>query len=184
MHTEPKENSQVNRYGRIARWFHWASAAIIIAMFALGLWMMQLSFSSPWAVSAPNWHKSVGILLVIVTVARVLWKLTTKSPSIEGKRWERNTAHIVHWLMYVDLFVLFFSGYVVATEYGDDIRLFDWITLPGVTNWWVDPPYFIGEMHLYAAWAMITMTVVHVLAALKHHLIDHDNTLIKMRGVK
>ncbi|MGL4860895.1 MAG: cytochrome b, partial [Enterobacteriaceae bacterium] len=62
-------------YGAIAIAFHWLVAIVIICMFGVGLWMTSLSYYSPRYHEAPHLHKSVGILLAAVMVARLVWRL-------------------------------------------------------------------------------------------------------------
>ncbi|MCV5486308.1 cytochrome b/b6 domain-containing protein, partial [Escherichia coli] len=53
------------RYGVISAAFHWLSAIIVYGMFALGLWMVTLSYYDGWYHKAPELHKSIGILLMM-----------------------------------------------------------------------------------------------------------------------
>lgn len=59
------------RYGVISAAFHWLSAIIVYGMFALGLWMVTLSYYDGWYHKAPKLHKSIGILLMMGLVIRV-----------------------------------------------------------------------------------------------------------------
>lgn len=59
------------RYGVISAAFHWLSAIIVYGMFALGLWMVTLSYYDGWYHKAPELHKSIGILLMMGLVIRV-----------------------------------------------------------------------------------------------------------------
>ena len=74
----------VDQYNFLAKVNHWLSAAIIIGLFAAGLWMVDLDYYSAWYQDAPHWHKSVGLMLAAYTVFRVIWKMLTSSPQIEG----------------------------------------------------------------------------------------------------
>ena len=58
------------RYGVISAAFHWLSAIIVYGMFALGLWMVTLSYYDGWYHKAPELHKSIGILLMMGLVIR------------------------------------------------------------------------------------------------------------------
>ncbi len=172
----------VNNYNVVARGLHWLSAIVIVAMFAVGLWMVDLSYYSEWYRTAPHWHKSIGILLASITLFRLLWKIVTASPKIEGKPWEIVGAKLVHRLMYLLLFTLFASGYLISTEDGRSIDVFNWFSVPGMGALFEGQADISGEVHFYAAWALIILAGVHALAAVKHHIIDKDNTLRKMIG--
>ncbi|MGL4192324.1 cytochrome b [Vibrio misgurnus] len=170
----------VPHYNLIARSLHWISALLVIALFALGTWMMDLSYYSTWYHIAPQWHKSVGVLLVGLTLLRVLWKSVTASPQIDGAQWQKIAAKSAHHLMYIGLLVLFVSGYLIATEDGRGINVFDWFTVPGAGALFEHQADRAGIVHLYTAWGLIIMAVLHAAAALKHHFINRDNTLRKM----
>jgi cytochrome b561 len=124
----------------------------------------------------------VGILLAILTLFRVIWKHVTPSPKTEGKPFEVIGAKLAHWFMYLALMVIFISGYLISTEDGRGIEVFNWFTVPGLGALFDGQADLAGEIHFYAAWALIITVSVHALAALKHHFIDKDNTLRKLIG--
>lgn len=175
-----KKDSQ--SYNLVARIIHWLSAVVVIAMFALGIWMMDLTYYSEWYKIAPYWHKSVGILLAAVTILRLIWKHITPSPEVEGKSYEVVAAKAAHMLMYLMLFTLFVSGYLISTSDGRGIEVFNWFTIPGLGELFAGQSDIAGLVHYYVALVLIAIAGVHALAALKHHFIDKDNTLRKMLG--
>ncbi|WP_375748658.1 cytochrome b [Vibrio sp. HN007] len=175
-------STNVSNYNLIARTIHWVTAIVVIGMFALGLWMMDLTYYSQWYKTAPYWHKSVGIILAGLTIFRVIWKLTTSSPKTEGKPYEVMAAKAAHLLMYMLLFILFFSGYLISTSDGRGIEVFNWFVVPGAGELFPKQSDIAGEIHYYVAMALIGLAAIHALAALKHHVIDKDDTLRKMVG--
>jgi len=176
-------SSQPAQYNLVVRLVHWISAVIIIGMFAVGIWMVDLSYYSSWYQTAPHWHKSIGILLALLTLFRVVTKVVTLSPKVEGSNLERVMAKAAHHFIYLDLLVIFVSGYLISTEDGRGIDVFNWFTVPGAGALFEGQADLAGLIHFYAAWALILTAVVHALAALKHHFINKDNTLRKMIGV-
>ncbi|PNH86249.1 cytochrome b [Vibrio diazotrophicus] len=176
-------SSEVTHYNAVTRFIHWISAVVIIGMFAVGLWMTDLSYYSTWYRTAPHWHKSVGLLLAALTLFRVVWKVVTVSPRVEGSPLEKLMAKVAHLFIYFDLLVLFVSGYLISTEDGRGIDVFNWFTVPGAGALFEGQADLAGLVHLYAAWALIVVAVLHALAAFKHHFISKDNTLRKMIGV-
>ncbi len=175
-------DTSVKNYNLIARVMHWLSALAIIGLFALGLWMVELSYYSEWYRTAPHYHRSIGILLAIVTLARIVWKHVTASPKPEGKPYEIVAAKLAHTVMYVLLLAIFTTGYLISTSDGRGIEVFNWFTVPGVGELFPNQSDLAGEIHFYVAWAVILIAGFHALAALKHHFIDKDNTLRKMLG--
>ncbi|RTZ17363.1 cytochrome b [Vibrio aquaticus] len=174
--------TEVKNYNRLSRAIHWISAIVIIGMFAVGLWMVDLSYYSEWYRTAPHWHKSLGILLAALTLFRIVWKFVTASPKVEGVAYEVIGAKVGHAIMYGLMFVIFTSGYLISTEDGRGIDVFEWFTVPALGALFENQADLSGEIHFYAAWALILLAGGHAVAALKHHFINKDNTLRKMIG--
>lgn len=174
--------TEVKNYNPLTRAIHWISAIVVVGMFAVGLWMVDLSYYSEWYRTAPHWHKSIGLLLALLTVFRFVWKHVTASPKVEGNTLEVFAARVVHFAMYILLIALFSSGYLISTEDGRGIDVFNWFTVPGAGALFPNQADISGQIHFYTAWALIIFAAVHALAALKHHFINKDNTLRKMIG--
>ncbi|MEF1288808.1 cytochrome b [Vibrio sp. M260118] len=174
--------TETQNYNLVARVVHWLSALVVIGLFAVGLWMVDLSYYSEWYRTAPHWHKSIGLLLGGLTLFRLVWKIVTASPKVKGASYEVLGAKLAHLAMYAILFVLFCSGYLISTADGRGIDVFNWFTVPSLGALIANQADIAGEVHFYAAWSLIILAAVHALAALKHHFINKDNTLRKMIG--
>jgi len=164
-------------YGLVSRVLHWAMAVAIFAMFGLGLWMVGLTYYSPWYRSAPDLHKSVGLVLFALLVLRFGWRLAAVRPD-EGtlKPWERRLSRLVHWGFYPLLLALMASGYLISTADGRAISVFGLVEVPAVyaEKGLEDAA---GEVHEWLAWLVMALAGGHAAAGLKHHLIDRDDTL-------
>ena len=75
-------NNTPQRYGVVSATLHWLVAIAVYGMFALGLWMVTLSYYDGWYHQAPELHKSIGILLMMGLVIRVVWRLFSPPPAI------------------------------------------------------------------------------------------------------
>ncbi|MDP5252901.1 MULTISPECIES: cytochrome b [unclassified Vibrio] len=173
----------VSTYPKLIRIVHWVSALVVIAMFAVGLWMVDLTYYSAWYQTAPNWHRSIGILLALLTLVRMGAKVAMRSPTIQGTALERRLAHSAHGILYLLLLTMFVSGYLISTADGRPIAVFNWFEVPSTGQWFEHQADIAGNVHYYAAWCLIVLAGFHALAALKHHFYDHDDTLKKMTGV-
>jgi len=169
-------------YGWVAMTIHWLMAVVIFAMFGLGLWMRTLGYYDHWYHVAPELHKSVGMLLLILLFFRWIWRLGNTSPDLMGKIWEQFIALLVHRMHYVLLSALMFTGYLIPTAEGVGIDVFGWFTVPALFSFNKEITDFIGLMHFYLAWAAMALAGAHAAAALKHHVIDKDITLLRMLG--
>jgi len=170
------------QYGIISKLFHWLSAITIIGLFAVGLWMVDLTYYSQWYKTAPHWHKSIGILLLLATVLRLLWKAITPSP--EKIPSHSNSVHLgaklAHGALYTLMLIIMCSGYLISTADGRAIEVFAWFEVASMGELFANQEDVAGAIHEYAAYILIAMAVLHALAALKHHFIEKDPTLKRM----
>ena len=167
-------------YGLVSRLFHWLMAVVIVAMFILGVWMVGLDYYSPYYNSAPDIHRSVGMILLFALILRWLWRISNPKPTDEDlSPLERTASFAVHWGFYVLLFALLVSGYLISTADGDPISVFGWFDVPSVVQArGLETP--AGKIHRILAYATIALAVVHSLAALKHHFFDKSTVLTRM----
>ncbi|VTP74014.1 membrane-associated cytochrome [Proteus vulgaris] len=108
--------NNTSRYGHLSLILHWGSALTVYGMFALGLWMVTLGYYDSWYHSAPEIHKSIGILLFIVLILRVIWRWMSPPPKALSSysKFTRISAHIAHMLLYFILFSILISGYLIS----------------------------------------------------------------------
>lgn len=158
-------------------------ALAVFGMFALGIWMVELGYYDSWYHDAPYIHKSLGMLLFLMLVFRLVWRLLNVRPVLMGKAWEQVTALLVHRLHYIVLFVLMVTGYLIPTAEGVGIDVFGWFTVPAIISFDQAPADMIALIHRYAAWAAMGLAGAHAAAALKHHFVDKDRTLLRMLGI-
>lgn len=175
-----------HQYGLIAIVLHWGLALAIPAMFVLGLWMVDLDYYDPWRKDAPEIHKSIGILMAILMIARLLWRWLNIRPDDEpGMRaWESRAAHLAHGLLYGLIFLIIVSGYLISTADGRAIEVFNWFQVPASITSLPEQEDTAGLIHKILAFGLIGLVLLHAAAALKHHFISKDNTLRKMLGLK
>jgi len=158
-------------------------ALAVFGMFALGIWMVELGYYDSWYHDAPYIHKSLGMLLFLMLVFRLVWRLLNVRPVLMGKAWEQVIALLVHRLHYIVLFVLMVTGYVIPTAEGVGIDVFGWFTVPAIISFYQAQADMIALIHRYAAWAAMGLAGAHAAAALKHHFVDKDRTLLRMLGI-
>lgn len=169
-------------YGLLAIVVHWIAAVAVFGLFALGFWMVDLSYYSSWYQRAPDIHRSVGVLLFCLMVFRLLWRWFGISPApLAGhKRWEVLSARIAHGFMYVLVFVAIVSGFLISTADGSSVSVFGWFDVPSLTGQVKRLEDTAGLVHYWSTWALVALALIHSAGALKHHFIDRDNTLRRM----
>ncbi|WP_426414669.1 cytochrome b [Aestuariirhabdus sp. LZHN29] len=173
-------------YGWVSIILHWLSAIAIFGLFGLGLWMTDLGYYDAWYTKGPDLHRSAGLLLFATIVLRWIWRQANPRPLPEPglKPWEVTSAEWAHRAMYGLLIAISISGYLISTAQGDPIALFNWLQVPALFGEVDGMEDIAGEIHFYLAWTLVALSTVHALAAIKHHLIDGDNTLNRMLGLQ
>lgn len=192
----------VTRYTRTAIILHWLIALGIFAMFALGWYMTELPKDAPKAsafdlfnlgiytlqLSEPisprtlyfNLHKSIGVTLLALIALRVLWRLTHEPPALLAslQAWERKLAKAGHHLLYLLMIAVPVSGLIMASYSKYGVK---WFGIPMIAGLGNEPmrKVFV-EVHEIIGIVLLVVVVLHVLGALKHKLIDKDETLKRM----
>lgn len=177
----PWKNTDTS-YGLIAILLHWLVALIVIGMFVLGLWMTGLTYYDAWYRRAPALHKSIGIALLGLMFVRLFWKALNPQPRFEAgiSPSEAHMAKLAHMLLYLLPLMVMISGYLISTADGRALEAFGWISIPATLSGLKNQEDIAGLVHLILASSLIALASVHALAALKHHFIDHDRTLLRM----
>ena len=163
---------------------HWVSFIIIVGLFSLGLWMVDLTYYDTWYHKAPNLHKSVGIIFLGLLVFRSFWRVYDEIPEplSSHSSWEQLVAKWVHRIFYFLIYAVIFSGYFISTAKGQGINVFDWFEIPALFSGVEGQEDLAGKIHFWLAIGLLVLIVVHASASIKHHFIDRDKTLLRMLG--
>lgn len=172
-------------FSRLSIILHWLSVPMVLGLFILGLWMSELDYYSEWYRRAPHIHKSVGLLLFALTLLRLVWTLTVSKPlpPAGSPPWECFAATLVQHTLYLLLFLLMFSGYLISTADGRAVAVFNWFEVPALPWSLENQEDIAGEIHAILAFSLIGLIVLHAGAALKHHFFDKDDILRRMLGL-
>jgi cytochrome b561 len=170
----------VSAYSPVARFFHWLIAAFLVANFLFGLSLENLPLS-PIKLQRIAWHKWTGITILGLVSMRLIYRLLVKPPPPEpGPEWQLKAARLVHGSLYVLMFAIPFSGWCLSSAAGIPVVYLNLWELPALLpkhKAWVDG---LKGLHLGLNISMAVLVLVHVLAALKHHIVDRDTTLLRM----
>ncbi|MEY2113595.1 MULTISPECIES: cytochrome b [Rhodanobacter] len=172
--------SNDRQWGSVAKFFHWIIALGILGNGLFGL-LMDLA-SSP--MQKINWlalHKSIGLTVLALVLLRIAWRWTDRRPPEEpAPRWQQLAAHAAHGALYVLIVLLPLSGWWFNSVTGKPLQWFKLFNLPALAQKNDALRDFAHGVHEYLFWFLILVLVAHVGGALKHHLLDHDNTLRRM----
>jgi len=160
-----------DRYTRTAVVLHWLIAALLLAEAVQGWWMQEIPKQPPGLRADQfNLHKSFGLVLLALVLARLGWRLLYPPPSMAGvARWQLRLAKINHAILYLAMFALPLSGYLGSVYSGYPIRWFG-IPLPawGSANPAVKD--LMSTVHWTVSWILVASTLLHIAGAFKHEL--------------
>lgn len=161
---------------------HWLSAAIIISLLVLGIYMTPYDENnSALAGSLYFWHKSFGILVFIITIARIFNRKRHYLPELPKTmpKQEQRVAKIVHQLLYFLMVLIPLLGYCQSSsyEFSDGVNFF-FTDIPGI----LPKSKFIfditNSLHKWLSYFFIALILAHVLGALKHRFFDKENDVL------
>lgn len=179
------KNTQ-NHYGYFTIALHWLAAGTIFGLFGLGYWMVDLGYYDPWYQDGPDLHKSIGFILFVLMTVRVIsrWLQTKPIALMNHSLLERRAGHAIHTFLYILVFLIMVSGYLISTADGRGIDVFGFFSIPSFGALFEQQESTAGLVHEYAAYIVIAAALLHGAAAIKHHVIDKDNTLKRMLGYR
>ena len=168
-------------FDTVARLFHWVIALMVVVQIPAGIAMT----SEPLAGMADPLfilHKGMGAVLLVLVVARVLWRLTHRPPPFPDfmPPLERRIATATHVAIYVLLLVMAVSGYVRTVGDGFPIELLDALGVPPLIGPMPEVARLMLVVHQFAVIGLVGLVAVHVAAVLRHQLIDRNPVLARM----
>lgn len=170
-----------NSYGILSIFFHWVSAGLTLFLFGVGAYLTSYGYYSPDYLSIAHLHYALGIILAGVIIVRLLWRLTSRTPTpLINSLPVKIGIPLSKFLLYVFLFVILISGYLICTAEGQSINVFGLFQVPSVVLLEVEQLNIAGLTHKYVAWILIGLVLIHAGAALTHHFFLRDRTLVRM----
>ena len=169
-------------YGLVTIIFHWVCAPLIIFLFGLGVYMRGLDYYSIWYHRGPEIHIAIGLLVFLLMLVRLLWRSTSKSPDAIPtiSKPVLLAATLSKMALYPFVFVICITGYLITTAEGSAASFFGIINIPATLELSSDNIDLAGLIHKYVAWGLMGVVVIHAAAALFHHFVKRDKTLIRM----
>ncbi|MEN3297152.1 MAG: hypothetical protein V7642_6405 [Burkholderiales bacterium] len=170
------------RYTRTAMFLHWLIAILLMSQFAFGWYLGDVPRGVPARSYFVNLHKSTGMLLGLLILVRLLWRLTHTPPRLPDgvPRWQQRFAIATHYLLYACMLVMPLSGYIASNFSKWGVNFFNSVML---APWGRDDKMlyaFLNQTHKVTSWVLLALVILHVLAALKHLLIDRDAIFTRM----
>jgi cytochrome b561 len=174
----------INRYTNTAIIFHWLMALLIFVALAMGLYMVDLRIS-PDKLKLYAWHKWIGVTVFVLAAFRLWWRLY-RAPPLEPEMptWQRHAANATHYLFYALFFLIPLSGWLFSSAKGFQTVYLGVIPLPDLIDKNDEIAPIIKQVHLLAGYLLGALMALHIVAALKHQLIDKDGLMNRMNPFK
>ena len=173
--------TQPTRYASTAIFLHWLSAFLIVAAFPLGLTMHELPLS-PLKLQLYSYHKWLGVTILLLVAVRLAWRAGHTPPPLPASipLWQQRAAHTLHGLLYLLLFAIPLSGWLMSSAKGFQTVYLGVLPLPDLIGKDKALGELLTEVHETLNFALLALVVAHIGAALKHHFIDRDDILARM----
>ena len=179
------------RYGSVAMTLHWLIAILLICNIALGLYFADLPHSDPNKFWLTQTHKSIGLTVLVLSIARVAWRLMNPVPPLpRGMGLPlRILARGTHVLLYVLIIAIPLSGWALVSSSPLGLPtmyfgLFQWPHIPFLADLALAQKKMLREnfalIHVVLAWSAIVLIPIHVAGALFHHFLRGDDVLRRM----
>jgi cytochrome b561 len=188
---EPITMNESQRYTRTAMTLHWLIAILIILNVILAL--TDDFWPEGWERHVIDLHKSIGITVLGLAIARLLWRVTHRPPALPKSfpTLERGAAHAAHFLLYVLIFAIPLSGWAHDSAWvaaaSHPMKLYFLVPWPRIGYFMALDPQTkdvlhtqLGELHTWLGYVLYVVLFAHVAGALKHEFIDRESVLRRM----
>ena len=167
------------KYGAVSKSFHWLMSMIIISLIIVGFIMTSMD-KSALKFSLYDTHKLTGLFLLLLVLPRLIWRLANITPSLAFlPKWERVLDRLGQYMLYLLMLAMPISGWCMSTAAG---------YIPSIGGFEIAAPIsqseslasIFKEIHFISAWILVAILVLHLVGALKAHLIDKNYILKRM----
>lgn len=176
-----------DRYSAVAIALHWTIALFIIGNIGLAWRFDTLPHEA--ARGLVQLHKSIGLTVLILSVARLIWRLIVPPPPLPAYMpgWERGLAHLTHFGFYLMMLGSPLTGWAMSSLVHFPITLYGVVPWP-VMSFLANLPHdqmtvarhLLGAAHGLLAKLAYVLITLHVAGALKHQFIGRDDVVARM----
>lgn len=127
-------------------------------------------------------HKNIATTIIFLVVIRIFWRYTHPAPQLADSMspMMKTLAHVGYFLLYLMLLALPITGCLFSWSAGYPAPVLYLFEIPRLIQ---DNPELLAivkPLHIYLSWFAGLLIAGHILAAIKHHVIDKDNVLLSM----
>lgn len=167
-------------WGAVARLFHWSMAMLLLAQMVLGIMAVAWRLS-PVKINLFIWHKSLGVLILVLVLMRLAWRLLNPPPALPSMpTWQHVASRASHGVLYLCMLALPVTGWIINSAANVPLRVFWLFPLPAITA----PDRALAEamklVHGGLVLLFAAVLAVHIVAAFHHHFFRRDEVLTRM----
>lgn len=170
-----------DRYTTPAIALHWLMAIMLVAIWGVGQYMHELPLS-PQKLQIYSWHKWAGVTAFVLVVVRLAWRIGHAPPALPTamSATMQRAAHAGHAVLYLLMFAVPLTGWLMSSAYGFQTVWFGALPIPDLLGKDKALGDTLKAVHGLLNWLLALAVTGHVLAAIKHQLIDKDCLLARM----
>lgn len=168
--------NDAENYGTFSKLLHWLMAILIVALLAVGFYMTGLDKEDPSRGQIYGMHKAFGALTLMLLVIRIIWLRISPAPQLPAvfTAKEKRVVSGVKGVLYLLMFLMPFSGYVMSSAAGRPTSFFGLFDLPMLIGENKALAEIAHEAHELLAFAIIAFIVLHLAGVMKHRLKDRN----------
>lgn len=170
------------RYSAVNQALHWLTALCMFAILPLAWVMTSMTAKNPVHDTLFNWHKTLGLIVLLLTLVRIVWRLFDGPPPYppDIARWERALAHAFYSLFFVALLWMPITGFLTSYYGGHPVKLFNLIETPQLLPKDQARSHVFESLHLLGQWLIYGLIVLHLCAVTMHVIWRRTGVLGRM----
>lgn len=167
-------------WGSLSKALHWIIVLLIINQWVIAERAENLTGFQKFTALA--WHKSFGMTILMLAVVRLVWRLVNPVPDLraETRPWERRLAQGSHLLLYLLIFAMPLTGWIMSSAKAYGVSWFNLFAFPDLVGKSEQIYDITRALHGWMFYALVLVALLHVAGALKHHFIDRNDVLRRM----
>lgn len=178
-------STSANRFGAVTQALHWLTVPMLAIAWALGTFDDILPQGQAKAAGLLV-HISIGLAILAMLIVRIPFRMASAPPAEPTKFgkwmtvWADPAARITHYILYFLLAAVPVSGIILQFAHGASLPLFGFAEIPSPWAYNRSFAHNAKEFHELTAHALLIIAIFHAIAALIHHFVFRDSTLLRM----
>jgi len=172
---------RIGGYPSTSKLLHWVIAACVLTTAPVAIAMVRVS-PGPTQDALYNFHKSLGVLILVLMILRLINRLVVGAPPPEPDiaPWQKKVSSAVHGLLYALLLAMPIVGWIANSAYCAPTPFFGLFTLPKLVVDNKDLATTLFTFHRWVGFLVILLVFMHIGGALYHYVVRRDEVLHRM----